>query len=244
MKTIFTLITSLVITFSLHAQISNIELRINGDISRVSYVASSSQINCGLCPQIINREPNTLPIISELQDSVNQTQYSRSSASFSIGASILIPALKAEIQIGPSMRKLNVDKDQTGRYVNRNLSAFIGINPMQFSEFTGRYYLGTSQSLFLDFSDLGVYAQFSYDGGFEEFVRSTNNVALLARWQPTLWLNDQRQAGISLRAAGRMWLMGNSSAEGPFIGATGLPKKVKPNMDWFFGVSIRIAPFN
>ena len=226
------------------AQVSNIEIRVGGDLWRLSYTASSSQINCGLCPQIIGKEPGTELIISDLQDSVTNMSYTRSGLSLGLSASILSPAIRVEVQISPSMRKLNTEKDRVGRYVNRNISALIGINPMQLSEYGGKYYLGTSQDLFLDLSDMGVYAQFSYDGGFEEFVRSTNNVAILARLQPTLWLNDQKQFGVSLRAGGRAWLLGNSQAEGPFIGANGLPKKVKPKMDWFLGIAVKISPFS
>ena len=92
-------------------------------------------------------------------------------------------------------------------------------------------------------SDGGVYVQASYDTGFEEFVRSTNNLAVLARWQPTVWLSDEQKVGIALKTGARMWLLGNGKPEGPFVNANGIPKKVKPGMDWFVGIGLKVAPF-
>ncbi|RMG29374.1 MAG: hypothetical protein D6730_04005 [Bacteroidetes bacterium] len=244
MKSIISMSIALVLTLQLHAQVSGIEIRLGGDLWKTGYTASSSQINCGLCPRLANQSPETLELIRELQDSVVSEHYTRTGSTVAIAASLISPAFRVEVQVGPSMRKLNQDAEQIGRYVNRNISAFVGLNPMQLTEYAGRYYLGAAQSFYLDLSDGGVYAQFSYDGGFEEFVRSTNNVAILARWQPTIWLSDEKQFGLALRGGLRYWLLGNGNARGPFTDANGLPKKVKPAPDWFLGFAIKIAPFS
>ncbi|MEL6252481.1 MAG: hypothetical protein AAFR87_10770 [Bacteroidota bacterium] len=241
-RSIFTLLIA-TLALSLSAQINDIEVRIGGDLWRVAYTNSVSQINCGLCPQLIGEIPDAQNIIFGLQDSVSSTAYVKGGANFSIGASFIIPALHGELQIGPSMRQLSKQADRIGRYANRNISLFVGLNPMEFSEFAGKYYLGENQQLFLDFSDLGVYAQFSYDGGFEEFVRSTNNLAVLVRAQPTLWLNSDRKVGVYIRGGARTWLMGNTNANGPFLAPNGLPKKVRPKGDWFVGMGIKIRAF-
>ncbi|MEM6800935.1 MAG: hypothetical protein AAF696_05995 [Bacteroidota bacterium] len=241
-KIIFTLLIS-TLALSLSAQVRDIEIRMGGDLWRVSYTHAVSQINCGLCPQIIGEIPDAQGILLGLQDSVMNTAYVKGGANFAISASFLMPALHGELQIGPSMRKLNDQEDRIGRYANRNISLFVGINPMEFSEFAGKYYLGQNQKLYLDFSDLGAYAQFSYDGGFEEFVRSTNNIALLVRAQPTLWLSNERKVGVYIRGGARTWLMGNTNANGPFIAPNGLPKKVRPKADWFVGMGLKIRAF-
>lgn len=224
------------------AQVTNIEVRVSGDLWKLSYTAASSQINCGLCPKIIAQEPLAQGVIDELQDSVIHTRYVRPGVRIAVGASLFSPAFRLEMQVGPSMRKLNDQGEDAGRYVNRNISAFVGVNPLQLSEFAGKFYLGSAQRLFLDMSDMGFYMQFSYDGGFEEYVRSTNNMAMLVRAQPTLWLSDDRQLGISLRGGLRMWLLGNGSEDGPFSDSNGLPKKIRPNTDWFIGLAIKFSP--
>ena len=244
MKRTITFIGLIIWGLALHAQITDLQVRVGADTWKLSYVASSSQINCGLCPQIIGSIPGAENIISGLQDSVSQYNYGRSGVNLALSASIFHPAIRAEVQLSPSMRKLNTHTDQVSRYANRNISAFVGINPMQFDGFMGRYYLGRSQQLYLDMSDAGIYAQFSFDGGFEEYARSVTNVALLARWQPTLWLSDERRLGFSLRAGARMWMLGNSSRTGPFMGSNGLPKKVKPDPDWFLGIAVKVRPFS
>ena len=215
MKRIIFLLSLAFLALTLPAQITDIQVRLGGDAWKLSYTASSAQINCGLCPQIIGSLPGAEGIIHGLQDSVSQYRYNRTGINLAISASLFHPAIRAELQLSPSMRKLNTDADQISRYANRNVSAFIGVNPMQFDDFMGRYYLGRSQQLFLDLSDVGVYAQFSFDGGFEEYARSVSNVALLARWQPTVWLTDERKVGISLRTGGRLWLLGNRNPEWP-----------------------------
>jgi len=241
-KSTFTLIL-LTLALSLSAQISDVEIKFGGDIWKVGYTASISQINCGLCPQLIGEIPDAENFIFGLQDSVISESYMKGGANFSIGASFIIPALHAELQVSPSMRKMSQEADRIGRYANRNISLFVGINPMEFKEFAGKYYVGQKQQLFLDFSDLGVYAQLSYDGGFEEYVRSTNNIALLVRAQPTLWLNSQRKLGIYLRGGARTWLIGNNNSSGPFLAPNGIPKKVRPKADYFMGIGLKIRAF-
>ena len=245
MKNYYILVLLLILSITTHAQVSNIEIRVGGDLWKLGYTVSSSQINCGLCPQIIGENPDIQSTIFNLQDSVTINRYRRSGLNLALSASIGIPALRGEIQIGPSMRRLNTENDQIGRYANRNISLFFGVNPMQFSTYFGKYYIGTdpTTAYFLDLSDAGIFAQFSYDGGFEEYVRSTNNMALLARWQPTLWLNDQKRVGVALRGGARLWLLGNLNPEGPFIAPNGLPKKVRPEADWFAGIALKITPF-
>lgn len=235
------ILSSLLSTLS--AQISDIEVRLGGDVWRVAYTTSTSQINCGLCPHIIGQIPDADQIIFGLQDSVTSQAYIKGGVNLSIGASILIPALHAELQVGPSMRALSKQSDRIGRYANRNISLLVGINPMEFQKYAGKYYVGHLQKLFLDFSDLGLYAQLSYDGGFEEFVRSTNNVALLLRAQPTLWLSKKQQVGFYVRAGLRTWLIGNANPEGPFLAPNGIPKKVRPNMDGFLGLGVKLRAF-
>lgn len=241
-KSIFTLLLS-TLALSLSAQINDIEIRLGGDLWKVGYTSSISQINCGLCPQLIGQIPDAENIIFGLQDSVRTENYYKGGANFSIGASLIIPALHAELQFAPSMRKLSKQADRIGRYADRNISLFVGINPMEFKEFAGKYFLGESQKLFLDFSDMGIYAQLSYDGGFEEFVRSTNNIALLFRAQPTLWLNSDRKIGVYLRAGVRTWLIGNTNVDGPFLAPNGIPKKVRPKADGFVGLGIKVRAF-
>ncbi|MEL6671358.1 MAG: hypothetical protein AAFR61_04175 [Bacteroidota bacterium] len=228
---------------SLFAQISNVDIRVGADVWKLSYTYSSAQVNCALCPQIIAAYPEAEGTILSMQDSVVSHAYTRGGLSVAVGASILWPGLRAELQITPSMRRLATDIASSGRYANRNISALIGVNPMQFYPYAGRFYLGDAQKAFLDLSDLGIYAQFSYDAGFEEFVRSTTNIGVLGRWQPTVWTSDQQRVGISLRLGGRMWLMGNQDAEGPFVSPSGLPKKVRPNADWFMGLGLKVNVF-
>lgn len=242
MKKITLLTTFVALLLNCTAQITDVRVRLGADYWKLGYVASSSQINCGLCPQIIEQEPSTLFAINNLKDSIITESYLNRGLVVAVSASVFSPAIRAEVQISPSMRKLTNSNDQ-GRYVNRNISGLIGVNPLQFSPFAGRFYLGQTQKLFLDFSDGGVYAQFSYDGGFEEYVRSTNNIAMLVRWQPTLWLTDQKTMGVSLRGGARMWMLGNNHPEGPFHAAGGLPRKVKPNADWFLGLAVQMTVF-
>ncbi|MEZ4776525.1 MAG: hypothetical protein R3D00_25340 [Bacteroidia bacterium] len=242
MKNLSLLIVFAAIAFHATAQITDIQVRFGADIWKLGYTASSLQINCGLCPQLIEQQPNTVFAINSLKDSLISENYINRGAVIAVSGAIWSPAIRAEIQISPSMRKLDGENAQ-GRYVNRNFSTMIGINPLQFSKFAGRFYLGETQKLFLDFSDGGVYAQFSYDGGFEEYVRSTNNIALMARWQPTLWTSDQKRFGIALRGGAKVWMLGNENPEGPFLTPTGLPKKVRPDTDWFMGAAIRMTIF-
>ena len=231
------------ITLTSFAQISDLTVRVGADIWKVGYTASSLQINCGLCPRIIEQAPEYQGIISELQDSVAIVGYTRKGAVISVSANLFSPAIVGEIQLSPSMRNLGAEGEPSGRYVNRNVSAIIGFNPMVLTEYLGRYYLGDAQTFFLDFTDAGIYAQFSYDGGFEEFVRSTNNIAVMARFQPTIWDSDQKRFGVSIRTGARMWLLGNKKADGPFISPNGLPRKVKPHSDWFIGIALKARIF-
>lgn len=226
------------------AQVSDIRIELGGDLWRLGHTVSSTQINCGLCPQIVEEIPSAQQIISSLQDSILVERYTRKSLSFTVSAALFSPAFRTGLQVGPSMRSPEKAGPMIGsQYSNRNISMFLGLNPMQFSQFAGRYYLGAKQKLFLDLSELGVFLQFSNDGGFEEYVRSTNNMAVMVRWQPTFWLNDQRRFGIALRGSAREWLLGNRNEAGPFNDARGLPRKVKPHWDWSFGAAILIAPF-
>ncbi|MEZ4827958.1 MAG: hypothetical protein R3C61_16995 [Bacteroidia bacterium] len=238
-----TLLTAFV-AMVLHAaaQITDVQIRLGADLWRLDYAASSLQINCGLCPQIIEQQPNTVFAINNLKDSIITEHYINRGAVIAVSGAIASPAIRAEIQISPSMRRLDGENAQ-GRYVNRNFTTMLGIQPLQFSQFAGRFYLGEAQKLFLDFSDGGIYAMFSYDGGFEEYVRSTNNIALMARWQPTIWANDQKRFGVALRGGARMWMLGNDNPEGPFLTPTGLPRKVRPGTDWFLGAAIRMTIF-
>ncbi|MCB0844269.1 MAG: hypothetical protein KDE26_13530 [Bacteroidetes bacterium] len=243
MKNLYLTLVILTLTLTTFAQVTDLTIRAGADIWKVGFTASSLQVNCGLCPSIAAKSSEAQTIINELQDSVYVVGYTRTGISISIGASVFHPAVRAEIQISPSMRNLGAEGDNSGRYVNRNVSGFIGVNPLIFSEYAGRYYLGDAQTFFLDFTDAGIYAQFSADGGFEEFVRSTNNLAVLARFQPTLWDSDQKRIGLSIRSGLRMWLLGNSKTDGPFLSANGLPKKVKPHTDWFLGLALKVTLF-
>lgn len=226
------------------AQISDIQVRFGADAWSMNYVASTSQINCGLCPQLIKENPEINNILDGLQDSIIQDNYVHGGVMLNMSASIIWPALRAELQAASSMRRLNVGQ-QVSTYVNRNISAILGIAPMKSNPRAGKYLLGRGpRPMILDMSDIGIYTQFSYDGGFEEFVRSTQNIAAIVRWQPTIWLNRLQRVGLSLRAGGRMWLLGNRSPQGPFIDSSGLPKKVKPSPGYFLGISFIARPFD
>lgn len=244
MKKLYTLLFLVVVILPLSAQVNDIRIRAGYDMWKLGYTASSLQINCGLCPYIIEQEPGTESAIAQLRDSISTARYMHGGINLAVSASFISPALRGELQISPSMRKLDTESGGINRYANRNLSLIVGFNPMQLDNFSGKYYLGSSQRLYLDMSDVGAYVQFSFDGGFEEYVRSTNNMAVMARFQPTVWLSDQQQFGISLRAGARMWLLGNRKAEGPFLNSSGIPKRVKPDPDWFLGFSIIVAPFS
>ena len=63
---------------SLNAQISGLEIRLGGDLWKLSYSASSSQINCGLCPQLIDQVPTAQSALDNLQESVMSYQYRHS----------------------------------------------------------------------------------------------------------------------------------------------------------------------
>lgn len=228
---------------NLNAQVNDMQLRVGWDMWKLGYTASSLQINCGLCPYIIEQEPGAELAIAQLRDSMNVEKYMHGGFNLAISASFLSPALRGELQISPSMRRLDTESERVNRYANRNLSLIVGFNPLQLSEYAGRFYLGSSQRFYLDVSDAGAYVQISYDGGFEEFVRSTNNVAVMARFQPTVWLSDQQQFGISVRSGMRMWMLGNGKAEGPFLNSSGIPRRVKPDPDWFLGLALIISPF-
>lgn len=244
MKKLLLLVAIAALTLHASAQISDVQFRIGADYWKLNYTASPTQVNCGLCPQLIQQQPGTKDVIDGLQDSLMTENYFKGGLNIAISAAILTPALRGEVQIGPSMRKLTPEGDEVGsRYANQNVSVFFGFNPMQLDEFAGKFYLGSEQKTFLDLSDAGVYVQASYDTGFEEYVRSTNNLAVLARWQPTVWLSDEQRVGVALKAGARMWLLGNGKAEGPFVNANGIPKKVKPASDWFIGIGLKVAPF-
>jgi hypothetical protein len=243
MKKLYLSLVILTLTLQSFAQVTDFRVRLGGDLWKVGYTASSLQVNCGLCPRIAETSIAAQALINELQDSVSVVGYTRTGISLAVGASIFHPAVRAEFQISPSMRNLGAEAGSAGRYVNRNVSMLVGLNPLIFSEYAGRYYLGDAQTFFLDFTDAGIYAQFSYDGGFEEFVRSTNNMAIMARFQPTLWDSDQKRIGISIRSGYRMWLLGSNKMEGPFLSPNGLPKKVKPHNDWFLGLALKVTLF-
>lgn len=244
MKKLFTLLFLVVVILPLSAQVNDIRIRAGYDMWKLGYTASSLQINCGLCPYIIEQEPGTESAIAQLRDSISTSRYMHGGINLAVSASFISPALRGELQITPSMRKLDTESGGINRYANRNMSLIVGFNPMQLDNFSGKYYLGSSQRFYLDMSDVGAYVQFSFDGGFEEYVRSTSNVAVMARFQPTVWLSDQQQFGISLRTGARMWLMGNRKADGPFLNSSGIPKRVKPDPDWFLGFAIIVAPFS
>ena len=244
MKRFLLFLSTLVLASSVFAQVNNLEIRLGGDVWKVGYTASSAQINCGLCPQIIQRSPETTSVIAGLQDSITTESYYRTGLNLSIGASIGWPALRAELQISPSMRRPSLEETLSGQtYANRNISGFIGINPMAFDQYAGRYYLGYTRRWYLDLTDGGVFMQLSYDNGFEEYVGSMNNLAVLVRWQPTIWTSDQKRFGFALRGGARTWLLGNSKPDGPFVTPNGVARKVKPEPDWFFGFAIKIVPF-
>lgn len=244
MKRTVLLLPALVLSLVLSAQVSNLEIRISGDMWKLGYYASSAQTNCGLCPQIVAQDPESADLIAGLQDSITSVSYRNFGPTISVGASIGWPALRAELQVGPSMRKID---EETGRiggfYANRNISAFVGLNPMAFDRYAGRFYLGRTQQWFLDLSDGGIFAQFSVDNGFEEYVGSMNNIAMLVRWQPTIWTSDRKRLGFALRGGARTWLLGNSNPAGPFLTENGVPKKVKPGPDWFLGFAIKVVAF-
>ncbi len=243
MKKLFTLILWAACCLPLSAQISGMQIRAGWDMWKLGYTASSLQINCGLCPYIIEQEPGAELAIAQLRDSIRTEKYLHGGFNLAISASFLSPALRGELQISPSMRRLDTESERVNRYANRNMSLLMGFNPLQLSEYAGRFYLGSKQRFYLDVSDAGAYVQFSYDGGFEEYVRSTSNVAVLARFQPTVWFSDQQRLGFSLRSGMRMWLLGNGNPEGPFLNSSGIPRRVKPDPDWFLGFSLIFAPF-
>ena len=244
MKRFFLLLPALAFTLVLSAQVTNLEIRISGDMWKLGYHASSAQVNCGLCPQLVSQNPEIESQIGSLNDSVTSMSYRNLGPTIAVGASIGWPALRAEVQIGPSMRRVDSENGRIGGlYANRNISAFLGVNPMAFDRYAGKFYLGRTQQWFLDLSDGGVFAQFSYDNGFEEYVGSVNNVAMLVRWQPTLWTSDRQRLGFSLRGGARAWLLGNSNHQGPFLTEAGFPRKVKPTPDWFMGFAIKVVAF-
>ncbi|MEM7657654.1 MAG: hypothetical protein AAF399_16100 [Bacteroidota bacterium] len=244
MKRTILLSAFLAVALTAFSQVNNLEIRLGADLWKVGYSASSAQINCGLCPQILERSPETMSVINGLQDSVITERYFRTGPSLSVGASIGWPALRAELQISPSMRRLGQDSVSAGQsYANRNISGFIGINPMAFDRYAGRFYLGYTRRWFMDLTDGGIFLQLSYDNGFEEYVGSMNNMALMVRWQPTIWTSDKQRLGFALRGGARTWLLGNSKPEGPFVTPNGVAKKVKPYPDWFLGFAIKVVPF-
>jgi hypothetical protein len=243
MKKFYLLFALAACCLHLPAQVNGIQIRAGWDMWKLGYTASSLQINCGLCPYIIEQQPGAELAIAQLRDSINVEKYMHGGLTLAIGASFLSPALRGELQISPSMRRLNTESERVNRYANRNISLILGFNPLQLSEYAGRFYLGSNQRFYLDVSDAGAYVQLSYDGGFEEFVRSTNNVAVMARFQPTVWLSDQQRFGVSIRSGMRMWMLGNGKADGPFLNSSGIPRRVKPDPDWFLGIALILAPF-
>lgn len=244
MKRFLLLLSTLALTLVLPAQVTNLEFRLSGDMWKLGYHASSVQINCGLCPQLIQDNPEIETAMGALGDSITSVSYRNLGPTFSVGASIIWPALRAELQVAPSMRKADEETGRiAGRYANRNISALLGLNPMAFDRYAGKFYLGRTQQWFLDLSDGGVFAQFSYDSGFEEYVGSINNIAMLVRWQPTIWTSDKQRLGFSLRGGARAWLLGNSNYQGPFLTENGFPRKVKPSPDWFLGFAIKVVAF-
>ena len=85
-----------------------------------------AQINCGLCPQIVKENPGTVDVIEGLQDSMIIENYFKGGLNFAISAAIFTPALRGEVQISPSMRRLTSPEDEIGsKYANQNVSVFL-----------------------------------------------------------------------------------------------------------------------